>query len=78
MDDENMWAADRVVASTPGFAITIPETVKQKPGLTNSTKEPSKRGMKSESLLLADSSPQLYSIDSSEKSETFPNMKMKL
>nr|GEX20593.1 hypothetical protein [Tanacetum cinerariifolium] len=26
MDDEPMWAADRVVASTPGFAITILET----------------------------------------------------
>nr|GEW69546.1 reverse transcriptase domain-containing protein [Tanacetum cinerariifolium] len=25
MDDEPMWAADRVVAPTPGFAITIPE-----------------------------------------------------
>nr|GEU64690.1 reverse transcriptase domain-containing protein [Tanacetum cinerariifolium] len=26
MDDEPNWDADRVVASTPGFAITIPET----------------------------------------------------
>ncbi|GJS87295.1 reverse transcriptase domain-containing protein [Tanacetum coccineum] len=26
LDDEPMWAADHVVASTPGFAITIPET----------------------------------------------------
>nr|GFA85233.1 hypothetical protein [Tanacetum cinerariifolium] len=26
MDDEPMWATDRVVASTLGFAITIPET----------------------------------------------------
>nr|GEX65465.1 reverse transcriptase domain-containing protein [Tanacetum cinerariifolium] len=26
MDDEPMWAADHVVAPTPGFAITIPET----------------------------------------------------
>ncbi|GJY89498.1 reverse transcriptase domain-containing protein [Tanacetum coccineum] len=26
MDDEPMWAANRVVALTPGFAITIPET----------------------------------------------------
>ncbi|GJV66795.1 hypothetical protein Tco_1482304 [Tanacetum coccineum] len=26
MDDEPMWAADRVVSSTPGSAITIPET----------------------------------------------------
>ncbi|GJU40707.1 putative ribonuclease H-like domain-containing protein [Tanacetum coccineum] len=26
MDDELMWAADRVVALTPGFTITIPET----------------------------------------------------
>ncbi|GJR70786.1 reverse transcriptase domain-containing protein [Tanacetum coccineum] len=26
MDDEPMWAADRVVALTPGSAITIPET----------------------------------------------------
>nr|GEV23159.1 hypothetical protein [Tanacetum cinerariifolium] len=26
MDDEPMWAIDRVVASTPGSTITIPET----------------------------------------------------
>ncbi|GJX52213.1 hypothetical protein Tco_0280582 [Tanacetum coccineum] len=26
MDDEPMWVADRVVALTPGSAITIPET----------------------------------------------------
>ncbi|GKD50640.1 hypothetical protein Tco_1279616 [Tanacetum coccineum] len=26
MDDEPMWATDRVVALTPGFAITIPKT----------------------------------------------------
>ncbi|GJZ86831.1 reverse transcriptase domain-containing protein [Tanacetum coccineum] len=26
MDDEPMWAIDRVVATTPGFTITIPET----------------------------------------------------
>nr|GEU44892.1 reverse transcriptase domain-containing protein [Tanacetum cinerariifolium] len=29
MDDETMWAADRVVALTPGFAITIPETANE-------------------------------------------------
>ncbi|GJZ30371.1 reverse transcriptase domain-containing protein [Tanacetum coccineum] len=29
MDDEPMWAADRVVTLTPGFAITIPETVNE-------------------------------------------------
>ncbi|GJY73673.1 hypothetical protein Tco_0720823 [Tanacetum coccineum] len=29
MDDEPMWAADRVVAPTPGFAITIPETANE-------------------------------------------------
>ncbi|GKD85089.1 reverse transcriptase domain-containing protein [Tanacetum coccineum] len=29
MDDEPMWVADRVVASTPGFAITIPETANE-------------------------------------------------
>ncbi|GJY42563.1 hypothetical protein Tco_0429833 [Tanacetum coccineum] len=29
MDDEPMWAADRVVAPTPGPAITIPETVNE-------------------------------------------------
>ncbi|GKD21529.1 reverse transcriptase domain-containing protein [Tanacetum coccineum] len=29
MDDEPMWAADRVVAMTPGFAITIPETANE-------------------------------------------------
>nr|GEW63561.1 reverse transcriptase domain-containing protein [Tanacetum cinerariifolium] len=28
-DDEPMWAADRVVAPTPGFAITIPETTNE-------------------------------------------------
>ncbi|GKC28643.1 reverse transcriptase domain-containing protein [Tanacetum coccineum] len=31
MDDEPMWAADRVVASTPDFTITIPETVNELP-----------------------------------------------
>ncbi|GJW68554.1 hypothetical protein Tco_0122978 [Tanacetum coccineum] len=29
MDDEPMWAADRVVALTPGFAITIPENANE-------------------------------------------------
>nr|GEZ13897.1 hypothetical protein [Tanacetum cinerariifolium] len=29
MDDELMWAADRVVALTPGSAITIPETANE-------------------------------------------------
>ncbi|GJX93985.1 reverse transcriptase domain-containing protein [Tanacetum coccineum] len=29
MDDEPMWAADHVVALTPGFAITIPETANE-------------------------------------------------
>ncbi|GKC00404.1 hypothetical protein Tco_0986540 [Tanacetum coccineum] len=29
MDDEPMWAADRVVASTPGSAITLPETANE-------------------------------------------------
>nr|GEX32952.1 hypothetical protein [Tanacetum cinerariifolium] len=31
MDDEPMWAADRVVALTPGFAITISETANELP-----------------------------------------------
>ncbi|GJU46052.1 hypothetical protein Tco_1203318 [Tanacetum coccineum] len=29
MDDEPIWVADRVVALTPGFAITIPETANE-------------------------------------------------
>ncbi|GJR97383.1 hypothetical protein Tco_0269557 [Tanacetum coccineum] len=29
MDDEPMWAADSVVAPTPGSAITIPETANE-------------------------------------------------
>nr|GEZ24544.1 hypothetical protein [Tanacetum cinerariifolium] len=29
IDDEPMWAADHVVALTPGFAITIPETANE-------------------------------------------------
>ncbi|GJR14128.1 hypothetical protein Tco_0796780 [Tanacetum coccineum] len=29
MDDEPIWAADRVVTLTPGFAITIPETANE-------------------------------------------------
>ncbi|GKA07284.1 hypothetical protein Tco_0686508 [Tanacetum coccineum] len=29
MDDEPMWAADRVVALTPSSAITIPETANE-------------------------------------------------
>ncbi|GKA35165.1 hypothetical protein Tco_0721656 [Tanacetum coccineum] len=59
MDDEPMWAADRVVAPTPGFAITIPETVsrKQKHDWMNSMKELSKHGMKFKLLSLADSFP---------------------
>ncbi|GJQ89671.1 hypothetical protein Tco_0000810 [Tanacetum coccineum] len=31
MDDEPMWAAERVVALTPGFAIIIPETANEFP-----------------------------------------------
>ncbi|GJT52248.1 reverse transcriptase domain-containing protein [Tanacetum coccineum] len=64
MDDEPMWAADRVVALTPGSTITIPETAnefaikeKQKHGWTNSTKELSKHGMNLEPLSLANSFP---------------------
>ncbi|GJT80296.1 hypothetical protein Tco_1054638, partial [Tanacetum coccineum] len=29
MDDEPMWAADRVVALTPGFAITISKSANE-------------------------------------------------
>ncbi|GKE21662.1 hypothetical protein Tco_1433174, partial [Tanacetum coccineum] len=29
MDDEPMWAADRVVAPTPGSTITIPKTANE-------------------------------------------------
>ncbi|GJW05098.1 hypothetical protein Tco_1563954 [Tanacetum coccineum] len=61
MDDETMWAADRVVAPTLGSAITISETAnefaikeKQKHGWTNSTKEILKRGMNFKPLSLAD------------------------
>ncbi|GJW61034.1 reverse transcriptase domain-containing protein, partial [Tanacetum coccineum] len=64
MDDEPMWVADHVVAPTPGFAITIPETKnefaikgKQKHGWMNSTKELSKHGMNFEPLSLAVSFP---------------------
>ncbi|GKE44603.1 hypothetical protein Tco_1471887 [Tanacetum coccineum] len=31
IDDEPMWAADRVIALTPGSAITIPETANESP-----------------------------------------------
>ncbi|GJZ13532.1 hypothetical protein Tco_0548762 [Tanacetum coccineum] len=31
IDDEPMWAANRVVVPTPGFAITIPQTVNVTP-----------------------------------------------
>ncbi|GJV26960.1 reverse transcriptase domain-containing protein [Tanacetum coccineum] len=55
---------DRVVAPTPGSAITIPETAnefaikeKQKHGWTNSKKELSKHGMNFEPLSLEDSFP---------------------
>ncbi|GKD83671.1 hypothetical protein Tco_1350510, partial [Tanacetum coccineum] len=71
MDDEPNWAADRVVALTPGFAITIPETVnefslkeKQKLDWMNSMKELSKLGMNFAPLLSTDSFPQPYSTDS--------------
>ncbi|GJZ18924.1 hypothetical protein Tco_0555514 [Tanacetum coccineum] len=52
MDDEPMWAADRVVALTSGSAITIPETA-------------------NEFAIKADSFPQLFSTDSSEKFRAF-------
>ncbi|GJS39490.1 hypothetical protein Tco_0564533 [Tanacetum coccineum] len=52
MDDEPMWAADRVVAPTPGSAITIPKTA-------------------NEFAIKADSFPQLFSTDSSEKFRAF-------
>ncbi|GJT09935.1 reverse transcriptase domain-containing protein [Tanacetum coccineum] len=64
MDDEPMWAADRIVSPTPG---------KQKHGWTNSTKELSKHGMNSEPLSLADSFPQLFSTDSKSLDNTFPD-----
>nr|GEV37155.1 reverse transcriptase domain-containing protein [Tanacetum cinerariifolium] len=64
-DAEPMWAADCVVALTPGSAITILETAnefaikeKQKHGWTNIMKELSKRGMNFELLSLAYSFPQ--------------------
>ncbi|GKF23936.1 hypothetical protein Tco_0076258 [Tanacetum coccineum] len=85
MDDEHMLVADHVVAPTPGSAITIPETAnefaikeKQKHGWMNSTKELSKHGMNLEPLSLADSFPQLFLTDSSEKSEISLNMEMNL
>ncbi|GJX22851.1 reverse transcriptase domain-containing protein [Tanacetum coccineum] len=60
MDDETMWAADHVVAPTPGSAITIPETAnefaikgKQKHGWRNSTKELSKHAINFELPSLA-------------------------
>ncbi|GKC96948.1 hypothetical protein Tco_1162390 [Tanacetum coccineum] len=44
MDDEPMWAVDRVVAPTPGSAITIPETaneftIKETPRMKLSNKD---------------------------------------
>ncbi|GKE81940.1 hypothetical protein Tco_1551940 [Tanacetum coccineum] len=109
MDDEPMWAADHVLAPTPGSAITIPETANefaikgnhltlvkgnQFDGSTktdpykhihgflgiwmNSTKELSKHRMNFELLSLAVSFPQLFSTDSSEKSELSLNMKTNL
>ncbi|GJU06628.1 MAK10-like protein [Tanacetum coccineum] len=138
MDDEPMWAADRVVALTPGFVITIPETaneftikgnhltlikgnqfdgrIKTDPhkhiyevlGICDMFKYRDKKNEavrlmmfplsltgeektwldelnegtiemwdKFVPLLLADSFPYLFSIDSSEKSHPFLNMKMK-
>ncbi|GJZ39151.1 hypothetical protein Tco_0585714 [Tanacetum coccineum] len=69
MDDEPMWAADRVVAPTPGSAITIPETAnefaikgKQKHDWMNSTKELSKHGMNFELLSLAVSFPNSFRL----------------
>ncbi|GJZ92924.1 reverse transcriptase domain-containing protein [Tanacetum coccineum] len=49
MDDEPMWAADRVVAPTPGSAITIPETanefaIKDSSGKTSTVEKPSSSG----------------------------------
>nr|GEX32372.1 RNA-directed DNA polymerase, eukaryota, reverse transcriptase zinc-binding domain protein [Tanacetum cinerariifolium] len=62
MDDEPMWVADRIVAQTPE---------KQKHGWTNSMKELSKHRTNFEPLSLDDSFPQLFSIDSLEKSKPF-------
>nr|GEU39373.1 reverse transcriptase domain-containing protein [Tanacetum cinerariifolium] len=137
MDDEPMWAADRVVASTPSFAITIPETAnefaikgnhltlvkgnqfdgrtktdphkhihkflkicdmfkyrdieneavrlmmfplsltgKAKTWLNELKKELLKLRINFDLLSLADSFPQLFLTDSSEKSELSLNMKM--
>ncbi|GKD50538.1 hypothetical protein Tco_1279514 [Tanacetum coccineum] len=53
-------------------------TGKQKHGWTNSAKEPSKHGMNSEPLSLADSFSQLFLTDSSEKSELSLNTRMNL
>ncbi|GKA20148.1 hypothetical protein Tco_0700137 [Tanacetum coccineum] len=52
-------------------------TGEAKHGWMNSTKELSKCGMNFKPLSLAYSFPWLFSIDSSEKFETFLNMKMK-
>ncbi|GKB85107.1 hypothetical protein Tco_0957379 [Tanacetum coccineum] len=53
-------------------------TGEEKTWLANSMKELSKRGMNFEQLSLADSFPQLFSTDSSEKPELSLNMKMNL
>ncbi|GKE10918.1 hypothetical protein Tco_1414469 [Tanacetum coccineum] len=42
MDDKPMWAADRVVALTPGSAITIPETAKEFAIKSNSNSDTNK------------------------------------
>ncbi|GKC42445.1 hypothetical protein Tco_1060167 [Tanacetum coccineum] len=100
MDDEPMWAADRIVAPTLGSAITIPETANEFAikdtenelvclmmfplSLTGEAKtwldELNEGTIKTweELLSLADSFPQLFFIDSSEKSEPFLNMKTNL
>ncbi|GJV02571.1 hypothetical protein Tco_1336140 [Tanacetum coccineum] len=58
------------------FPLSLME--KQKHGWTNSTKELSKHRMNLQPLSLAVSFPQLFSIDSSEKSELSLNMKNNL
>ncbi|GJQ93991.1 hypothetical protein Tco_0005130 [Tanacetum coccineum] len=48
MDDETMWAADRVIASTPVSAITIPKTTNEfaikGTNISKITRKPSKMG----------------------------------
>ncbi|GKC32676.1 reverse transcriptase domain-containing protein [Tanacetum coccineum] len=101
MDDEPMWAAEHVIAPTPGPAISISKTANEfaikdteneavrlmmfalsltgeaKTWLDELNEGTIKTWDELQTAFISRFFPQLFSIDSSEKSKPFLNMKMK-